>query len=317
MVTYVFSVEDLARTRFAVSPLFELVRSLTALSDPSSAALHLPWLRTLSGRLTGLDLKPAVALVPPRGYSPDFLTPAPASPLGDIGEELDQLRATPAAQVRQELELFAREHKRPAPEKVTARRLADTLAEFWRRAHEPTWPRVRALLDADIAHRARRLAEGGPAALFDDLHPEVRWHGDRLEVDVAYTATVHLEGRGLVLVPSAFVWSGPMAITDAPWQPTVIYPARGIATLWEEGEPHAEGLARVIGTTRAAALSALDAPRSTTELARRLKVTPGGASQHLQALKAAGLVSARREGREVLYVRTPVADSLVGAKPST
>jgi DNA-binding transcriptional ArsR family regulator len=311
MVTYVFSLEDLARTRFAISPAFELVRSLTAMRDPASAALHLPWLRSLSGRLDGVDLRPVVALVPPSGYSPDFLTPPPDSPLGEIEEELDRIRAVRPAQVRRELEFFSRSHGIPAP-KVNPARLADTLQEFWRRAHEPSWPRVRALLDADIAHRARRLIDGGPSALFDDLHPDLTWRGDRLEVRSDHHDEVALQGRGLLLMPSAFVWRAPVSITDEPWQPTVVYPARGIATLWETGQDRTpEGLARVLGSTRAALLAELDAPRSTTELARRLSVTAGGISQHLTALRGAGLVSGRRAGREVLYVRTPVADALL------
>jgi hypothetical protein len=42
MVRFVFSVEDLSRTRFAISPMLELVHSLLALRDPSHAALHVP-----------------------------------------------------------------------------------------------------------------------------------------------------------------------------------------------------------------------------------------------------------------------------------
>ena len=48
------------------------------------------------------------------------------------------------------------------------------------------------------------------------------------------------------------------------------------------------------------------------EIARRLSVSPGNASHHLKALAGAGLATARREGREVLYVRTPTGDALVG-----
>src|SRR4051794_29818257 len=55
MVRFAFSVEDLARTRFAISPMFELERSLLALRDPSTAALHVPFLRSLSGRLAGIE----------------------------------------------------------------------------------------------------------------------------------------------------------------------------------------------------------------------------------------------------------------------
>lgn len=114
-------------------------------------------------------------------------------------------------------------------------------------------------------------------------------------------------------MPSAFGWIRPGTVTREPWQPTVIYPARGVATLWEEGPPAgSEGLARVLGRTRAAVLADLAAPRSTTELARRHGISAGGASQHLSALRGAGLVTGRRHGRSVLYVRTPLGDGLAG-----
>ena len=96
MVRFVFSVEDLARTRFAISPMHELVHSLVALRDPAHAALHVPWLRSLSGRLDGLPLERAVALLPPRGYTPDFLTPPPGGPLGSIEDDFAALRGTRA-----------------------------------------------------------------------------------------------------------------------------------------------------------------------------------------------------------------------------
>src|SRR5687768_15449873 len=98
----------MARTRFAISPMFELARSLQALREPSQAALHLPWLRSLSGALDGLDLRPVIALVPTRGYTPDFLTPPPDGPLGDIETELARVRATDAATVREEMMIFRR-----------------------------------------------------------------------------------------------------------------------------------------------------------------------------------------------------------------
>jgi DNA-binding transcriptional ArsR family regulator len=106
-------------------------------------------------------------------------------------------------------------------------------------------------------------------------------------------------------------------IDRAPWRPTVIYPARGIATLWEEPEAAPDGLARLLGASRAAVLSDLGAPRSTTELAERLDLSPATASHHLAALRDAGLVTGRREGRAVLYVRTPLGDGLAGSAPSS
>jgi hypothetical protein len=318
VVRFVFSVEDLAHTRFAVSPMWELVRSLLALRDPSHAALHLPWLRSLSGRLDGLALEPAVALTPPRGFVPDFLTPPPAGPLGSIEDDLAALRATRIADIRADMALFASQHARGAAiaepwlahPRREVRRLADMLEAYWARALEPVWPRVSAFLDADIAYRARRLAAGGPAALFADLCEGVSWTGQHLDVRVpAHEATFELGGRGLLLMPSAFSATRPVVIDRAPWQPTVVYPARGIATLWEDAPPAPDGLARLLGATRAAVLSDLAAPRSTTELAERLALSPAGTSHHLTALRDAGLVTGRREGRSVLYVRTALGDA--------
>lgn len=320
MVTFEFGVEDLARTRFAISPMWELVQSVRSLVDPSRAALHLPWLAELKdGRLAGLDLAAAVALVPGEGYIPDFLTPPPESPLAAFSGELAQVRATPPEQIRRDIEAFRRDHRGLAPvleeflssPRRAVGRLCDALEEYWRIALEPCWPRVRSLLDADVGHRARCLTDGGPVSLFDGLYRTVTWHGARLTVDQQYEEAIALGGRGIVLVPSAFGWQRTMVITTPPWQPTLIYPARGVAMLWAPGESAPEGLASLVGRTRAQLLVALDAPRSTTELAERLAVSPGGASQHLSVLRRAGLVSGSREGRSVLYVRTPLADRLV------
>jgi DNA-binding transcriptional ArsR family regulator len=322
VVRFVFSLEDLARTRFAISPIWELDRSLLALRDPSHAALHVPWLRSVSGRLDGLALERAVVLTPPRGFSPDFTTPPPAGPLGNIADDLAALRRTPIAQIRADMELFRSQHRRGdtiaepwlAHPRREVRRLADLLEAYWARALEPVWPRVRAFLDADIAYRARRLAAGGPTVLFSDLAEGVTWEQPHLEVSVPlHEATIELGGRGLLLMPSAFAATRPAVIDRPPWQPTLVYPARGIATLWEDAAPAPDGLARLLGATRAAVLADLAAPRSTTEVARRLTLSPGTTSHHLTALRDAGLVTGRREGRTVLYVRTPLGDELAGA----
>jgi hypothetical protein len=323
VLRFVFGVEDLARTRFAISPLLEVQHALMALRDPSTAALHVPWLRSLSGRLDGIALERAVVLTPPRGYAPDFVVPPPDGPLGDVADGLAALRATPTRQIRADMELFGAQHPKAGETVATwlahprreLARLADVLEAFWERAIAPVWPRVHAFLDADVAHRARRLADAGPAGLFGDLADGVLWRDGVLEVTVPrHAGTVELAGRGLLLVPSAFAATRPFVIDRAPWQPTLIYPARGIATLWEEPPAAPDGLARLLGATRAAVLADLAAPRSTQELARRLAIGPATASHHLTALRDAGLVAGRRAGRAVLYARTPLGDALAGAR---
>ncbi len=249
--------------------------------------------------------------------------PLPAGPIGDFAEDLAALRATSAAHIRADITLFSTQHRRGAEiaqpwlahPRRELRRLADLLEAYWARAIEPVWPRIRSFLDADIAYRARRLTAGGPASLYADLSSQVTWQQPHLDVDIpAHDATFDLGGRGLLLVPSAFSASRTFVIDRAPWEPAVIYPARGVATLWEQGAATPDGLGRLLGGSRAALLVDLAAPRSTTELAKRLALSPATASHHLIALRDAGLVSAQRHGRSVLYARTPLGDALVARR---
>jgi DNA-binding transcriptional ArsR family regulator len=323
VVRFVFTVEDLARTRFAISPIWELVHSLVALRDPSHAALHLPWLRTLSGRLDGIPVTRVVALIHATGYTPDFLFPPPEDPLGRIEDDIAKLRETSLERICDEIRLFRTQHPKaratadewladPAGE---IGRLADLYEAYWQRAIAPVWSRILAFLDADVAYRSRRLAAAGPAALFGDLSDAVRWRDGSVDVDVPrHDKTFELGGRGLLLMPSAFAAMRPSVIDREPWQPTLIYPARGVATLWEDAPPAPTGLARLLGSTRATLLADLAAPRSTTELAERLSLSAATASHHLTALRDAGLVTGRRDGRAVLYVRTPLGDALASGR---
>ncbi len=320
MLRYEFELADLTRLRFAISPMWELVISTRVLRDPAWAVMHLPWVRVVRERVRGLDLQTLQDLVPMTGYIPDFLTPPPLTPLASFEDELEAIRCTPTARVRSEVSQRLREGLAPElaepflrrPRRALAR-LAESLVAYWEVALEPYWPRVRALLEADLLYRSRRLTQGGPAALFADLDPAVRWQDDGLELDIPWSGTVYLEQRGLLLVPTAFP-ARPAAITSAPWQPTLMYRARGVALLWEPRRtPPTDALAGVLGRGRAAVLLALDAPLTTTDVARRLGITPGGASQHLTALRAVGLVCSNRHGRSVLYARSPLADALVMA----
>jgi DNA-binding transcriptional ArsR family regulator len=317
MIRYEFELDDLARTRFAISPMWETAAAIRALRNPSLISLHLPWVKRIRGEISDLDLALAYALLPRRGYIADFLTPPPSTPLADFDEELELVRSTSADQIRNDVEILIetgnpRAGLRPYLDDPSAAvaSLAEVLAEFRRRALEPDWPRVRSLLEADLLYRSRRLTEAGVAVLFSELHPRVAWVDDGVEVTMDCSEHVELAGRGLVLVPSAFTCDKPSTMTEAPWQPTLIYPARGVGLLWESAPAPPDALAKVLGRSRATLLGDLDAPRSTTDLAGRLGMTPGGVSQHLTALRDSGLVSSRRNGRQVLYCRSPLADEL-------
>ncbi|NUR85713.1 MAG: winged helix-turn-helix transcriptional regulator [Nonomuraea sp.] len=315
MLTLTFSAHDLGSIRFAFSPLREAVYSFRALLRPAGRALHLPWLKRVS--VSGLDLGPLVDLqADPTGYIPDFLTPSPSTPLPDLEVELATLAATPPEVVRANLDTMAGPVPRDlyADPRAGMERLAAGVRAYWEVALAPHWPRMRGLLEGDVLFRSRQLAARGPEGLFEGMHAALRWRDMRLELaerPAAYSRD--LGGEGLLLVPSVFVWPRVSYKTEAPSQPVIAYPARGLATLWETGEAATpDALAAVVGRSRALLLAQLEAPASTTELARRTGLAAGTVSEQLGLLKAAGFVSARRVGRSVLYARTRRAEAMLG-----
>jgi hypothetical protein len=321
MLTMRFGPGALERVRFAISPLIETTRSIRVLDDPAGQALHLPWVAETRERVRDLDLDPIRALLPADRYTPDFIHPPPESPLAELDDELEHVLATPPDQVRAEVR---RAHRgRPVP--AVLRPLMDEpatgvpalvalLRAYWERAIAPHWPRLRALLEGDVLHRARQMADSGARRLFADIDPTISWADGVLRIDKRFDFEMDLEERGLLFVPAAFVWPLVLTVTDRRWQPTIIYPARGVGWLWASGTATPpEALAALLGRNRAAVLMALDQPRSTTDLARAVGITAGGVSQHLAVLRAAGLVHGHRVGRVVLNLRSPAGDNLVGA----
>jgi DNA-binding transcriptional ArsR family regulator len=315
--------QDLAYTRFSLSPLWEVVASVRVLKGPAGHAVHHRWVDQVRPRLAGVDWRMLSDLVPvPSRSLPGFIAPPQPIPVPDLDLELAALRAVPATEVRSALD--AGPHPRPGslavlhddPPRGLAL-LAEAVQAYWEVALAPYWPRILSLLEGELVHRARLLAEGGAHRLLNDLDPAVTWDTDRLQVAHRYTAgTVRLAGRGLLLAPSVFIWPRVASIVTPPWQPTLRYPPRGIGTLWEDQHRDVPAaLARIIGRSRAALLTGLDAPATTGTLARRSGLTPGGVSQHLTALRDAGLVTGHRTGRYVLYARTRVAEALLAGTP--
>ncbi|MFE6905703.1 ArsR/SmtB family transcription factor [Streptomyces erythrochromogenes] len=321
-----FSVGDLARTRFAVSPMWEVGPSMRLLRSGHEHPVHRAWAAQVRPRLAaaGLDRGRLAELVPPSGYVPDFLNPAPAGPSPTFEEELAAIRAAPAGRVRTELDRLRDEQGRLGPGLsglyADVPRLLDRVAEeieaYWAVALAPYWGRIRAVLDADVFHRARQVAEHGAGRLLGELHSSVSWDDRALRLaDRRAPLSRRAAGAGLLLIPSVFTGPVPFTRLAPPDPPQLAYPARGIGALWERPVPRdgAGALAPVLGRSRSLLLAELDSPATTTELARRTGLSTAGVSQCLTALRGAGLVSAHRAGRCVLYARTSVADALLTA----
>jgi DNA-binding transcriptional ArsR family regulator len=316
---------DLLRVRFAVSPLFETMDAVRLLGGHREGRRHhAAWLAAI-GPDAGEGLDALRALHGARGYVPDFVSPPPTRPVPLASEQIAEVRATPLDRVSRELLLCRAGELTQARQDAVdellrdpaaaRERLADELELAFERLLAPAWPRVLALLEADISHRSAVLASRGLRAALAGLHPGVRTTDEAVEVDGRPERTEReLAGEGLLLVPSAFVWPDPVVILEAPWQPTLVYPVRGVAELWRSRPlPSPAALGRLLGTTRARILGALGEPASTTAIARSLGLSAAGVSAHLAALRDAGLAETSRRGREVRYVRSPLGDALVDA----
>jgi DNA-binding transcriptional ArsR family regulator len=309
---------DLAETSFAISPLQEAVFSLWVRRSPERQAFHLPWRTATSAAWRELDTEMLEAVVSPRRWVPDFLTPRPGTPLTEFDAELDVVRGTAPKRVR--ADITATYAGAPIPDVLTGRpsavlgRMADALAAYWASCLQPHWLRIRSVLEADIVHRSRQLARGGARELFGDLDALVRWDDGMLYLDrLPGEHHIEIDGRGLRLSPSLFC-RGAVTYIDTSEPPLIVYPARGRATVWETAAaPTDAALVALVGSVRAQLLVMLERPATTTELALRLGVTPSAVSQHLQVLRTARLLNRTRSGRSVLYLRSPLADALVGA----
>jgi DNA-binding transcriptional ArsR family regulator len=171
-------------------------------------------------------------------------------------------------------------------------------------------------MTADLVHRGR--TDGADTALAE-LHPAVSWNSRGLTIEHSGAQGSHgMEGNELLLMPSAFTTADPWPISVPPHPPLLTYPARGTEALWSGAEPIAiDELAGVLGTSRARLLAELRTPTSTSDLAARISITTSGASQHLTALRAAGLVSSHRTGRSVLHARTATAEAMIANAAAT
>jgi DNA-binding transcriptional ArsR family regulator len=165
------------------------------------------------------------------------------------------------------------------------------------------------VLQADIVSRTATLAAHGWSGVIPTLGARRQWLGDgRLQINRYDLPERDLSAaRTLLFIPVHS--NGSWVAWHEPTRYAIIYPVTG--ALAPPTAPNAAGLARLIGANRAALLRALGDPRSTTHLAAISGLPMGAVGNHLKVMLDAGLVLRRRAGREVLYWRTALGDSLV------
>lgn len=313
-----FTSQDLQNIRVARQPhaLWELVCGVCRLDARQGALEFGHWRRSVReglarDPLARRALSPLQTLIPPVGYIPDFLTPSVTG--GGLAVGLDEVRATSRARLTRELGRLA--ESRPLPSWVSTlnRPGAKALGTLTRALElscktllEPYWPRIQTAVCNDVELRSRALLDGGTSALLNALRPHARWQAPVLEVDYPVDRELHLEGRGLLLIPSYFCWRRPTALADPTLGPVLVYPVAKQPL--EIVRTSKDGLERLLGRTRTVVLVDLASHggRTTSEVATAANIALPSASYQLGVLRDGGLIASHREGQFVRHSATPL-----------
>ncbi|WP_329467297.1 ArsR/SmtB family transcription factor [Streptomyces sp. NBC_01431] len=311
-----FTTDDLLRTRFVTAPvpLMEVGLGLAMLqrNDPRMQR----WRASAARRLPA-GTRQLLELIPASGAGPLFLDPITTT----LDEGLELVATTPGSFVQEELGRVTHTSKRFT---TGMRHLLEHDRDTWRDltrnlrqthaalASEECGPRIANCHAADVAWRTHTMATAGLREMLAGLYPGSRWAGAVLEIDVPATTDLLLGGRGLTLLPSP-IWAGRPLVGDHPDGSTLlVYP---VPTPWplltedNDGSP----VAALLGRTRAATLTLLTRPRTTRELARDLGMSEASASEHATTMRAAGLITSRRDGKAVLHHCSPLGLQLLHA----
>ncbi|MET7685298.1 DUF5937 family protein [Streptomyces sp. NPDC005423] len=317
-----FTTEDLLKTRVASSPdlMWELVLSVFRLRRRLAVARYESWYQQVRADASRSDLLPRIRLmlmpmIPASGYFPDFLTP---ESLRHQGSEsiIETVAGSPRDVLRGQLGPLGRGHgsawlRRLHEADPEARAdLRQLLWDYQRIALAPHWNAIRNSVEADRAVRTRALLDSGVQGLLDSYRPLMRWTPPVLEVRYSVDQTLHLDGRGLLLVPSHFCQGTANSLADQTLPPVLVYPAGSDRTA---APVTLRALGRLMGDTRASILIATGIATTSGELARRVGVSTATVSHHLSALRAAGLLSTSQQGELVLHTRTRAGSDLVNA----
>lgn len=326
-----FTPDDLLRVSLAEGPdlLTETVISLRILQQRRPGAMFGPWQRWARQRIPRSVhlLRP---LVQPNGAIPDFLTPLGHA---DLDAGLDAMLHTPKSLLRADLEVFTQFTNARLP------RWADPLAEGSPRAlatvtqavrdwHKaaivPMSQHLRSRTEEARLSAARTLLAEGLDAMLSRLHPTVSWKAPVLELACPdHDIDIHLEGRGLRLVPSLFCGREAAINLDPGLPPVVFYPVVH-ETFWSpEHTPASKTdhgtLGALLGPTRAAVLRVIIAGYgiTTAELASRAGISPATVSHHTTLLRDAGLITTHRAGAHAHHLPTRLGTQVANGAPSS
>jgi DNA-binding transcriptional ArsR family regulator len=321
-----FLPEDLARTHVATNPdaLWETVLSLQLLHKNDGRLVFHHWRRRVRAKPLRAAQEILLPLSPPHGDFADLLTPVTGTLGLDAG--LEAVRSTARRVTRRDLEHLAAHHQLPAwtsrladGDARTLSHVADALRAWHDAAVLPYQDQMTPYLDADRAIRTRDARLGGAERVLAGLPPPLSWQPPVLVSPYPKERDLHLDGRGLLLLPSFFCWGSPVTLINADLPPVLVYPVdRDLHWLDQQLDGRGDrAIAVLLGSTRAAVLDTVGrTPATTTDIAKRLRISMPSASEHATVLRGAGLIVSRRAGNAVVHSLTPVGAALLNGSRS-
>ncbi|MGF6885515.1 hypothetical protein ABIA39_003943 [Nocardia sp. GAS34] len=320
--------EDLTRIRIG-APLGAMAETMlaTRVVQRTDAPLYDGW-RGQVRRALPDNFGVLADVFPGRYHFVDLITPTRGARSMSAG--IEALHLASRDELRREVEHTAQQraltdHPLPAwtqdlseRDNAARRDVALAVEAFHTVAFAGRWAHMQSYLEVAAERMARTIATEGIERLFAGLAPFARWRAPVLEVFAPIGSHAeHLDGRGLIIIPSLFIWPGPQLLKsavdkDAP-RMLVVPVLRDIADFAAAWGPRATNaaLTALLGRTRAAALQEIAEGCTTTELARRLNVSPATASEHVSILREAGLVESWRHRNTMRHQATTLGTALL------
>jgi DNA-binding transcriptional ArsR family regulator len=308
---------DLARIRFAERPhpSGTVLLASQALREPSMAAAVPALARRVAAAAPAL--RPLHHLMPPQGFVPDFLTPLDG--LNSIEDGLAAIRSAPARRVRSEVAaaysqvtVSATRRRFAAADPQVLDMLVTAMRSYFHEVLAPDWQALARAHRHHVGEAANHYVRWGADGVLSHLHHGIRWRVPVLEIDAWQCGEVRLGGHGLILVPSPFAGPRPRVLVEPDRPALVVYPVEPPTTMDGRRIP-SDSLVRLLGRTRSAVLIETTRPgrHTTSTIARQAGISVSSSSEHLTALRAAGLVSSHRDGGAIVHRATPLCRELV------
>lgn len=322
------SAADLAKVRFVptIGPLAEAWESIVILRERRPAQHWLPWRANVQRSLSMTDQIEINTYASRSGCLLDLV--AVAGPTTTAARAATAFLGAPAGQIDAEVRYLDQYKDRSltrlgllAGDQAERRAYLRALHRYAAALLGRRWASIESVLRADLRIRTADAAAGGLIEVLKGLHPTVSFDAVTSTLTVSgpgggRSPVLDLAGRGLVIAPEYFTTRPRLRVPHDAQAPAVLtYPVvRHHHTNGSPPESGLDGLAAVLGSTRAAMLATIAGGGLTQQdLADATGTTKVAISQHAAKLRAAGLITTvRRNGRSYHHL-TDAGEAILGA----